>query len=91
MDIKSKALRKALTLVLKPAKSVSLAEEEPAVDPHTLFLYLEEIRAHTKILKARSLSKKKSRKARNAAALEYSHMKVLIKVGQESNDIMLKS
>ncbi|KAL8932187.1 MAG: hypothetical protein Q9211_006469, partial [Gyalolechia sp. 1 TL-2023] len=78
VDIKSKSLKGALTHVMGAVKGVSFAEETPVVDPNMLFLYLEELRAHMKELKSQSKSEKKS-KLRKAAAVKYSHVKVLIK------------
>ncbi|KAL8965519.1 MAG: hypothetical protein Q9197_006476 [Variospora fuerteventurae] len=78
IDIKSKPLKEALTHVMGAVKGVSFAEETPVIDPNMLFLYLEELRTHMKELKAQSKSEKK-KKAKKAAALKYSHVKVLIK------------
>ncbi|KAI4169410.1 MAG: hypothetical protein LQ343_005714 [Gyalolechia ehrenbergii] len=78
VDIKSKSLKEALTHVMGAVKGVSFAEETPIVDPNMLFLYMEELRAYMKELKAQSKSEKKS-KLRKAAAVKHSHVKVLIK------------
>lgn len=78
IDIKSKPLKEALTHVMGAVKGVSFAEETPVIDPNMLFLYLEELRSHMKELKSQSKSEKK-KKAKKAAALKYSHVKVLIK------------
>ena len=66
VDIKSKQLKAALSEVMKDCKSVSLEAEEPTIDPNVLFLYLEELRAYCKTLKA----KIKTEKKRTARALE---------------------
>ena len=66
VDIKSKQLKAALSEVMKDCKSVSLEAEEPTIDPNVLFLYLEELRAYCKTLKA----KIKTEKRRTARTLE---------------------
>ncbi|EEP81400.1 conserved hypothetical protein [Uncinocarpus reesii 1704] len=78
VDIKSKALKDALTHVMDGVKSVSLVQDTPAVDPNMLFLYLEECRAYVKELKglAKTAEKKKVRKQ---VELKASHLKVLVK------------
>ncbi|WEW57032.1 hypothetical protein PRK78_002491 [Emydomyces testavorans] len=78
VDIKSKALREALTHVMDSVKSVSLVQDTPAVDPNMLFLYLEECRAYTKELRAiaKAADKKKLRKQ---AEIKAAHLKVLVK------------
>ena len=79
VDIKSKALREALSKVLGPDKSVSLVEDQPEVDPNTLFLYLEELRAHQKTLKKESKKSKTKKRQKKSSALQASHLKILIK------------
>ncbi len=65
VDIKSKQLRSALSDVMKDCKSVSLEAEEPTLDPHILFHYLEELRTHyKKTLKAKVKAEKKRRVAK---------------------------
>ena len=79
VDIKSKILRDGLAEVMKDVKSVSLVEEQPSVDPNTLFLYLEEIRTHVKkTLKAR-LKKTKKRKDKKRIEQMRTQLKVMIK------------
>lgn len=78
VDIKSKPLKEALTRVMGAVKGVSFAEETPIIDPNMLFLYLEELRAHMKELKAKSKAEKK-KKAKKAAVLKAQHVKVLVK------------
>ena len=68
IDIKSKQLRDVLSEVMKDCKSVSLEVEEPAIDPNTLFLYLEDFRKYyKKTLKAKI---KTERKKKNIKKLE---------------------
>ncbi|KGO67983.1 ATPase, AAA-type, core [Penicillium italicum] len=78
VDIKSKPLRDALSKIMDGVKGVSLVQEPAVVDPNMLFLYLEETRQYMKDLKKQSRSEKK-KKARKAAAVKASHLKVLIK------------
>jgi hypothetical protein len=61
LDIKSKLLRNALQEVLKDCKSISLVEDIPQIDPHTLFHYYDELKAYIK-----KMLKPKLRKARKS-------------------------
>jgi hypothetical protein len=65
IDVKSKQLRAALAEVMKDCKSVSLEAEEPVIDPNTLFLYLEELRAYCKSLKSKIRAEKKRKVTKN--------------------------
>lgn len=66
VDVKSKALRECLQDVIGNIKGVSLVDETPKLDPNVLFLYLEDLRKHTKTLKKQvknpSASDKQERK-----------------------------
>ncbi|OQN98107.1 hypothetical protein B0A48_15939 [Cryoendolithus antarcticus] len=65
IDIKAKALRAALSEVMKDCKRVSLEAEEPTIDPNLLFLYLEELRAYyKKTLKVKIKAEKKRKAAK---------------------------
>jgi hypothetical protein len=61
LDIKSKLLRNALQEVLKDCKSISLVEDIPQIDPHTLFHYYDELKVYIK-----KTLKPKLRKARKS-------------------------
>jgi hypothetical protein len=67
VDIKSKVLRNCLQEVFKECKSISLVEDTPQLDPHTLFHYYDEIKAYLKkelkpkLKRARKLKEKKLR------------------------------
>lgn len=62
IDIKSKVLRNALQEVFKECKSISLVEDKPQIDPHTLFHYYDELSKFVKkTLKARLKKAKKSK------------------------------
>ena len=78
MDIKSKALKEALTHVMGAVKGVSFAEETPVIDPNMLFLYLEEIRTYMKELKGKAKTEKK-KKARLSNKNKATHLKILVK------------
>lgn len=78
IDLKSKILREGLQELMKDVKSVSLVEEQPCLDPNTLFLYLEELRNfYKKTLKSR-IKKTKQRKQIKHLKLMRSHVKVMI-------------
>lgn len=66
VDVKSKALRECLQDVIGNIKGVSLVDETPKLDPNVLFLYLEDLRKHSKHLKKQlknpSASDKQERK-----------------------------
>ncbi len=63
VDIKSKLLREGLQEVMGDIKGVSMVEETPKLDPNLLFLYLEDMRKHVKVLKnAEPKGEKKQRK-----------------------------
>lgn len=69
---------KALQHVMGSCKGVSLSEETPVIDPNMLFLYLEELRAYRKELKAQSKLEKKKRKQKQIDA-KAAAVKVLVK------------
>lgn len=48
VDIKSKVLRNCLQEVFKECKSISLVEDTPQLDPHTLFHYYDELKTYVK-------------------------------------------
>jgi hypothetical protein len=62
VDIKSKVLRNCLQEVFKECKSISLVEDTPQVDPHTLFHYYGEIKTYVrKVLKPKLKSARRSK------------------------------
>lgn len=78
VDIKSKPLKDALHDVMEGVSGISMVVKEPSVDPNMLFLFLEEMRSHTKELKKTSKSSK-TKKAKAAAAAKAQHLKLLVK------------
>ncbi|KAM0425124.1 hypothetical protein ACHAPT_009684 [Fusarium lateritium] len=82
IDIKSKLLRECLQDVIGHTDGVSLVDEVPKLDPHLLFLYLEDFRAHLKALKqAKPAGESKKTRKKNQARLDEKrkHLKVMIK------------
>jgi hypothetical protein len=72
VDIKSKVLRNCLQEIFKDCKNISLVEDIPQLDPHTLFHYYDEIKTYvkkelkTKLKRARKSKEKKLRTAQLA-------------------------
>ena len=90
VDIKSPELKEALRDVMGGIKGLSLVEESPAVDPKMLFIYLEDLRKHSKALKNQKVtvakkdkkeksSKKDKKKMLKHNELKRQHLKVLLK------------
>jgi hypothetical protein len=72
VDIKSKLLRNALQEVFKDCRSISLVEDTPQIDPHTLFHYYDELKAYVK--KSLKPKYKKTKKSKEKKRL---HQQVL--------------
>ena len=71
LDIKSKLLRNALQEVFKDCKSISLVEDTPQIDPHTLFHYYEELKTFIKkTLKPKLKKAKKAKKTKDQKRLK---------------------
>lgn len=84
VDIKSKLLRESLQDVIGNIKGVSLVDETPKLDPNVLFLYLEDLRKHLKLLKKQIASPPGSDKAarkKEGKRLDEKrqHLKILVK------------
>ncbi|KAK3713648.1 hypothetical protein LTR37_008342 [Vermiconidia calcicola] len=79
VDIKSKQLRDALSVVMKDCKSVSLEAEEPTIDPNVLFLYLEELRTYYKKTMKTKIKAEKKRKLAKKLEQKRSLLKTLVK------------
>lgn len=82
VDIKSKVLRDCLQEVMGHIKGVSLVEETPKLDPNILFLYLEDMRAHVKVLKKQKPSgtnKKEKKRDQKRNETKRQHLRTLVK------------
>ncbi|KPM40325.1 hypothetical protein AK830_g6217 [Neonectria ditissima] len=82
VDIKSKLLRECLQDTMGTITGVSLVEETPKLDPNLLFLYLEDLRAHRKLLKKTQPagdSKQERKKNQKRLDEKRKHLKVLLK------------
>ncbi|KAJ4323113.1 hypothetical protein N0V84_004513 [Fusarium piperis] len=82
VDIKSKLLRECLQDVIGTTDGVSLVDEVPKLNPHLLFLYLEDLRAHLRALKqAKPAGETKKARKKNQVRLDdkRKHLKVMIK------------
>ncbi|UPL03231.1 hypothetical protein LCI18_014165 [Fusarium solani-melongenae] len=82
VDIKSKLLRECLQDVIGNTDGVSLVDEVPKLNPHLLFLYLEDLRDHLRALKqAKPAGETKKARKKNQVRLDdkRKHLKVMIK------------
>ncbi|KAJ4194865.1 hypothetical protein NW755_002285 [Fusarium falciforme] len=82
VDIKSKLLRECLQDVIGNTDGVSLVDEVPKLNPHLLFLYLEDLRSHLRALKqAKPAGETKKARKKNQVRLDdkRKHLKVMIK------------
>ncbi|KAK7748646.1 hypothetical protein SLS53_000667 [Cytospora paraplurivora] len=96
VDIKSKILRECLQDVVGNIKGVSLVDETPKLDPNVLFLYLEDLRKHSKHLKKQIASPPgpdKAARKKEAKRLEEmrQHLKVLTKYVDKDYEHVKKS
>ncbi|KAF2127504.1 P-loop containing nucleoside triphosphate hydrolase protein [Dothidotthia symphoricarpi CBS 119687] len=78
VDIKSKVLRNVLQEVLKECKSISLVEETPHIDPHTLFHYYDELEAHVKKTLKPKLKRAKRSKEKKQLKQQIAQCKLLL-------------
>ena len=90
LDIMSKPLKAALRHIMGQVKGISLDEDPPSIDPNTIFLFLGELRAYMKTLRAQSKTEKK-RKTAKEIALKAQHLEVLIKYLDQDYDKTKKS
>jgi len=79
VDIKSKVLRNCLQEVFKECKSISLVEDTPQLDPHTLFHYYDELKAHVKKELKPKLKRAKKSKDRKLRTQQIAQCKLLLK------------
>jgi hypothetical protein len=78
VDIKSIHLRECLQEILKDVKSCSLVENQPSLDPNTLFLYVEEMRKYYKKTLKSKLKKEKKKKLIKKIKQQREHLKLLV-------------
>lgn len=78
VDIKSKALRGALQVVLKECKCVSLVEDIPEIDPHILYHYYDEIKKYVKKTLKPKLKRTKKSKDQKQLTQEIAQCKLLL-------------
>jgi hypothetical protein len=79
IDIKSKVLRNCLQEVFKECKSISLVEDTPQLDPHTLFHYYDELKAHVKKELKPKLKRAKKSKEKKLRTQQVAQCKLLLK------------
>lgn len=79
VDIKSKVLRNCLQEVFKECKSISLVEDTPQIDPHTLFHYYNEIKAYIKKELKPKLKRTKKSKDKKLRTQQVAQCKLLLK------------
>jgi hypothetical protein len=78
VDIKSKVLRNCLQEVLKECKSISLVEDAPQLDPHTLFHYYDEIKTYVKKELKPKLKRAKKSKEKKLRTQQIAQCKLLL-------------
>ncbi|KAF1354235.1 hypothetical protein EJ07DRAFT_64239, partial [Lizonia empirigonia] len=78
VDIKSKALRGALQVILKECKSISLVEDIPEIDPHILFHHYDEIKNYIKKTLKPKLKRRKRAKEQKKLTQEIAQCKLLL-------------
>lgn len=91
VDIKSKILRNALQEVFKECKSISLVEETPQIDPHTLFHYYDELKHYVKKTLKPKLKKAKKSKIRKQLTQQIAQCKLLLSYIDEDYDATRKA
>jgi hypothetical protein len=79
VDIKSKVLRNCLQEVFGECKSISLVEDTPQLDPHTLFHYYNEIKTYVKKDLKPKLKKARKSKDRKLRTQQIAQCKLLLK------------
>lgn len=91
VDIKSKVLRNALQEVFKECKSISLVEDTPRIDPHTLFHFYDEIKKYVKKTLKSKYKKAKKSKAKKELAQQIAQCKLLLSYIDEDYDATRKA
>ncbi len=91
VDIKSKVLRHALQQVFKECKSISMVEDQPQVDPHTLYHYYDEIKTYVKKTLKPKLKKAKKSKSKKKTTQEIAQCKLLLEYLDEDFEATRKA
>lgn len=91
VDIKSKVLRNCLQVVFKECKSISLVEDTPQVDPHTLFHYYDEIKTFVKKELKPKLKHARKSKDRKLRTQQIAQCKLLLKYLDEDYTAVRKA
>jgi hypothetical protein len=78
VDIKSKVLRGALQVVFKECKSISLVEDIPEIDPHTLFHHNDELKKYVKETLKPKLKRARKSKDQKKLTQEIAQCKLLL-------------
>lgn len=91
VDIKSKVLRNALQEVFKECKSISLVEDTPQIDPHTLFHYYDELKKYIKKTLKSKLKKAKKTKVKKQIGQQIKQCKLLMRYLDEDYDATRKA
>jgi hypothetical protein len=79
VDIKSKVLRNCLQEIFKDCKSISLVEDTPQLDPHTLFHYYDEIKTYVKKELKPKLKRARKSKEKKLRTAQVAQCKLLLK------------
>jgi hypothetical protein len=91
VDIKSKVLRNCLQEVFKECKSISLVEDTPQVDPHTLFHYYDELKAYVKKELKPKLKRAKKSKDKKVRTQQIAQCKLLLEYLDEDYNSVRKA
>jgi hypothetical protein len=91
VDIKSKVLRNCLQEVFKECKSISLVEDTPQLDPHTLFHYYDEIKAYVKKELKPKLKRTRKSKDKKLRMQQVAQCKLLLKYLDEDYTAVRKA
>ncbi|KAL1796015.1 hypothetical protein ACET3X_006239 [Alternaria dauci] len=91
LDIKSKLLRNALQDVFKDCKSISLVEDTPQIDPHTLYHYYDELKAFVKKTLKPKLKKAKKTKDQKRLKQQIAQCKLLLSYVDEDYSAIRKA
>lgn len=86
----SKSLKIALKHIMRAMKDISLKKDSPFVDSNMIFLFLEELRAYMKNLRAQNNVEKKKSKIKKIA-FKIKNFKVLVKYLDKDFDEIKKS